>query len=102
MKIIGISKAKSKAGAIVFVTEPPLTFTVFNTFRELWNASDFSFLNGSLVWAGPAHIDAEFRRQTEIYLTEAENALKAEKNRAQGSENNLLQKVSERTGLPLL
>jgi hypothetical protein len=102
MKIIGISKAKSKAGAIVFVTEPPLTFTVFNAFRELWNASDFSFLNGSLVWTGPAHIDAEFRRQAETYLTEAENALKAEENRAQDSEDNLLQKVSERTGLPLL
>jgi len=102
MKIIGISKAESKAGAIVFVTEPALTFTVFNNFRELWNAGDFSFLDGSLVWTGPAHIDAEFRRQTEIYLTKAENALKAEENRAQDSEDNLLRSVSERTGLPLL
>jgi hypothetical protein len=102
MKIIGISKAKSKVGAIVFVTEPPLTFPVFNNFRELWNASDFSFLNGSLVWTGPAHIDAEFRRQTETYLTEAENVLKAEENRGHDSKNNLLQKVSKQTGLPLL
>jgi hypothetical protein len=102
MKIIGISKAKSKAGAIVFVTEPPLTFTVFNAFRELWNASDFSFLNGSLVWTGPAHIDPEFRRQTETYLTEAENALREKEDRAKDSEDDVLEKVSERTGLPLL
>jgi hypothetical protein len=102
MKIIGISKVKSKAGAIVFVTEPPLTFAVFNTFRELWNASDFSFLNGSLVWTGPAHIDAEFRRQAETYLTEAENAITEKEDRAKDSEDDALQKASERTGLPLL
>jgi hypothetical protein len=102
MKIIGIDKAQSKSGKIVFVTKPPLTFEVFESFRELWNASDFSFLNGSLVWTGPAHIDSEFRRQAETYLTEAENALKAEENRAQNSEDNFLQKVSEKTGLPLL
>jgi hypothetical protein len=102
MKIIGIDKAQSKAGEIVFVTEPPLTFTIFNTFRELWNASDFRFLSGSLVWTGPAHIDAEFHRQAETYLTQAENALKAEENRAQDRADDFLQRISERTGLPLL
>jgi hypothetical protein len=102
MKIIGIDKAQSKPGEIVFVTKPPLTFEVFENFRELWNASDFSFLNGSLVWTGPAHINGEFRRQAETYLTEAENALKAEENRAQNREDNFLEKVSEQTGLPLL
>jgi hypothetical protein len=102
LKIIGIDKAQSKSGEIVFVTKPPLTFQVFENFRQLWNASHFSFLKGSLVWKGPAHIDAEFRRQAETYLTEAENALKAEENRAQNSEDNFLEKVSEQTGLPLL
>jgi len=102
MKILGIDKARSKSGEIVLIIDPQLTPEVFEKFRELWNADDFSISSGSLVWTGPAHIDSEFCRQAETYLTEAEHAMKAEKNPAGISRDELLQKVSVQTGLPLL
>jgi hypothetical protein len=102
MKILGIVKARSKSGEIVLIIDPQLTPEVFEKFRELWNADDFSISSGSLVWTGPAHIDSEFCRQAETYLTEAEHAIKAEKNPAGISRDEFLQKVSVQTGLPLL
>jgi hypothetical protein len=102
MKILGIDKARSKSGEIVLIIDPQLTPEVFEKFRELWNADDFSISSGSLVWTGPAHIDSEFCRQAETYLIEAENAIKAEKNRGEIGKDDFLQKLSEHTGLPLL
>jgi hypothetical protein len=102
MKIVGIDKTRSKSGEIVFITEPPLIPEVFEKFQELWQAGDFTSSGGSLAWSGPSHIDKEFRRQTETYLTEAENAIKAEKHRGEISKDDFLQKLSEHTGLPLL
>jgi hypothetical protein len=102
MKIVGIDKARSKSGEIVLVTEPRLTPEVFENFQQLWNADDFSLSSGSLVWTGPAHIDSEFRRQAETYLTEAENAIKADENQVQIRGDDFLEKISEHTGLPLL
>jgi hypothetical protein len=102
MKIVGIDKARSKPGEIVFITDPRLTTEVFDKFQEVWNASDFRIASGSLVWTGPSHIESEFRRQTETYLTEAENAIEADKNRAQNNRDDFLQNLSDRTGLPLL
>ena len=102
MKILGIDKARSKSGEIVLIIDPQLTPEVFEKFRELWNADDFSISSGSLVWTGPTHIDSEFCRQAETYLTEAEHAMKAEGNPAGISRDEFLQKVSVQTGLPLL
>jgi hypothetical protein len=99
MKILGIDKARSKSGEIVLIIDPQLTPEVFEKFRELWNADDFSISSGSLVWTGPAHIDSEFCRQAETYLTEAEHAMKAEKNPAGISRDEFLQRVSVQTGL---
>ena len=55
MKILGIDKARSKSGEIVLITDPQLTPEVFEKFRELWTADDFSISSSSLVWTGPAH-----------------------------------------------
>jgi|SRR5882724_5857272 len=55
MKILGIDRARSKSGEIVLIIDPQLTPEVFEKFRELWNADDFSISSGSLEWTGPAH-----------------------------------------------
>ena len=46
MKILGIDRARSKSGEIVLIIDPQLTPEVFEKFRELWNADDFSISSG--------------------------------------------------------
>jgi hypothetical protein len=102
MKITGIDKSRSEKGKLVLLTDPPLTPSVFSKFLEVWQVANFEIEGHSLVWFGPAHIDKEFAREAEIYLTEAENAIKADKTRDENSNEQYLQKVSDRTGLPLI
>jgi len=102
MKITGIDNARSDLGKLVFVTDPPLKPSVFSKFVELWQVANFDIEGDSLVWSGPAHIDKEFVRQTEIYLTEAENAIKAQKTRAENTKEQYLQQASKKMGLPLI
>jgi len=102
MKITGIDKARSEEGKLVLLTEPPLTPSVFRKFVEECQVAGFDIEDNSLVWRGAANVDKEFRRRTEIYLTEAENAIKAEKTRTENSNEQYLQKASERPGLPLI
>jgi hypothetical protein len=102
MKITGIDNARSKKGKLVLLTDPPLTPSVFSKFLEVWQVANFEIEGNSLIWLGPAHIDKEFARQAEVYLTEAENAIKAEKTRDENSNEQYLQKVSAQTGLPLI
>src|SRR5438128_1240520 len=98
MRTLGIDKAQSKQGHLVITTEPQLSAQVFNKFVELWDIAGFDIENGSLVWTGTGIPDAEFRRQTDIYLTEAENNLKAEAVRARNADEDFINKVSQRTG----
>jgi hypothetical protein len=102
MKIDGIKKARSKKGELVLVTNPPLTEEVFYKFQEAWNVTGFTMEDDLLIWTGPPNIDKEFIRQTNIYLTEAENQIKTEKTRTEGGAEQYQKEASERTGLPLL
>jgi hypothetical protein len=98
MKITGIDKARSKKGQLILLTDPPLTPSVFGKFQEVWRVAAFTIEGNSLVWTGATDaLDKEFPSTTAIYLTEAENAIKAEK-----SLDTYFQDVSERTGLPLI
>jgi hypothetical protein len=98
MKILGIKKDLSKKGHLVLITDPRLRKEVFNAFQEIWNVDGFELENESLVWTGTSIRDAEFRRQTEIYLTEAENKLKAQATRARNADEDFIKKFSESTG----
>jgi hypothetical protein len=98
MKILGIKKGQSRRGHLVHVTDPKLSKEVFHKFLEIWDVVGFDIEHGSLVWTGTAIPDAEFRRQTEIYLTESENHLNAEAVRARNADEDFINKVSESTG----
>jgi hypothetical protein len=104
MKIVGIDKSKSKKGEVFLKTEPPLSQKVFDAFQEIWQVTDFDFDESGLmlVWRGPQHFDAEFIRQTTIYLTEAENRLEARRKASLKRDDDFLQTLSDRTELPLV
>lgn len=102
MKITGIDKARSRKGELVLVTDPALTEAVFCVFRDTWNVTGFAVEENLLIWTGPQNIDKEFIRQTEIYLTEAENQIKGEEARTEQSAERYQKEVAERTGLPLV
>jgi hypothetical protein len=125
MKLTGIDAAKSKEGEIVFRTEPPMTKEVLQELPIVWIlGNDFDIDGELLVWRGGAYPEKSLRQQTDIYLTEAEDAakakkpgkseaakakkpgkseaVKAKKPGANNQHQTFLEKVSEQTGLPLV
>ena len=120
MTITGIDAAKSKEGAIVFQTEPPMTEEILQELTIAWIlGSEFGIDGELLVWRGGAYPERSLRQQADIFLTEAENAVNAKnpgrtkqppgvskKTSKKAKETNqhseFLQKVSEQTGLPLV
>jgi hypothetical protein len=103
MKLTGIDAAKSKTGEIVFRTEPPMTEEVLQELANVWILGNEFDIDGELlVWRGGSYPEKSLRQQTDIFLTEAENAVKAKKPGADDEHQALLKKVSEQTGLPLV
>ena len=121
MTLIGIDAAKSKEGEIVFRTEPPMTEEVLQELANAWILGNEFGIDGELlVWRGGAYPERSLRQQTDIFLTEAENAVNAKnpgmtkqaekrkqprktKQPAKTKEHQeFLEKVSEQTGLPLV
>src|SRR5215472_15292505 len=82
MTITGIDAAKSKEGEIVFRTEPPMTEEVLQELAHAWILGNEFGIDGELlVWRGGAYPERSLRQQTDIFLTEAENAVNAKKPR---------------------
>ena len=80
MKLTGIDAAKSKEGEIVFRTEPPMTKEILQELANVWILGNEFGVDGELlVWRGGACPEKWFQQQTDIFLTEAENAVKAKK-----------------------
>ena len=103
MKLTGIDAAKSKTGEIVFRTEPPMTEEVLQELANVWILGNEFDIDGELlVWRGGSYPEKSLRQQTDIFLTEAENAVKAEKPGETSQHQEFLKKVSEQTGLPLV
>jgi hypothetical protein len=103
MKLTGIDAAKSKTGEIVFRTEPPMTEEVLQELANVWILGNEFDIDGELlVWRGGSYPEKSLRQQTDIFLTEAENAVKAKKPGADDEHQAFLKKVSEQTGLPLV
>ena len=121
MTITGIDAAKSKEGEIVFRTEPPMTEEILQELANAWILGNEFGIDGEfLVWRGGAYPERSLRQQTDIFLTEAENAVNAKKpgvtkqprkprkprKTKQPEETKqhqeFLKKVSEQTGLPLV
>ena len=104
MKIAGIDKSKLKKGEVFLRTDPPLSQKVFEAFQEVWGVADFDFDEAGLmlIWRGPQHVDSEFIRQTSIYLTEAENQIEARRKASLKRDDDFLESLSARTGLPLV
>jgi hypothetical protein len=120
MTITGIDAAKSKEGEIVFRTEPPMTEEVLEELANVWILGNEFGIDGELlVWRG-AYPERSLRQQTDIFLTEAENAVGAKKpgetkrpkktrqprkTKPPGEtkqHQEFLKRVSEQTGLPLV
>ena len=103
MKLTGIDAAKSKEGEIVFRTEPPMTEEILQELQNVWILGyEFGMDGGLLVWRGGAYPEKSLRQQTDIFLTEAENAVNAKKPEETSQPREFLKKVSELTGLPLV
>ena len=121
MKLTGIDAAKSKAGEIVFQTDPPMTEEILQELSNAWILGNEFGIDGELlVWRGGAYPEKSLRQQTDIFLTEAENAVKAKKpgetkksrktkqprmTKPPGEtkqHQEFLKRVSEQTGLPLV
>jgi len=103
MKLTGIDAAKSKEGEIVFRTEPPMTEEVLQELPNVWILGyEFGIDGELLVWRGVGYPEKWFQQQTEIFLTEAENAVNAKKPEETSQHEAFLRKVSEETGLPLV
>jgi len=120
MTLTGIDAAKSKEGEIVFRTEPQMTEELLQELTNVWIlGSEFGVDGESLVWRGGAYPERSLKQQTEIFLTEAENAINAKKpvqtkqpskalkktsKKPKGTtqHSEFLKKVSEQTGLPLV
>ncbi len=103
MKLTGIDAAKSKEGEIVFRTEPPMTEEVLQELPNVWILGyEFGIDGELLVWRGGGYPEKWFQQQTEIFLTEAENAVNAKKPEETSQHEAFLRKVSEETGLPLV
>ena len=121
MTLTGIDAAKSKEGEIVFRTDPPMTEEVVLELANVWIlGNEFGIDGGLLVWRGGAYPERSLRQQTDIYLTEAENAVNAKKvgetkqpkktkkpgktKQPKETKQNqeFLKKVAEQTGLPLV
>src|SRR5206468_6270499 len=95
MKLTGIDAAKSKEGEIVFRTEPPMTEEVLQELPNVWILGyEFGIDGELLVWRGGAYPEKWFRQQTEIFLTEAENAVNAKKPEETSQHEAFLRKVS--------
>jgi hypothetical protein len=103
MKLKGIDAAKSKEGELVLRTEPPMTEEVLQELANAWIlGNEFGRDGELLVWRGGSYPERWFTQQTEIFLTEAENAVKAKMPGTDDEHQTFLKKVSEETGLPLL
>jgi len=103
MTITGIDATKSKEGEIVFRTEPPMTEEVLEELANAWILGNEFGIDGELlVWRGGSYPEKWFPQQVEIFLTEAENAVKAKKPEEKSEHQEFLKRVSEQTGLPLV
>jgi hypothetical protein len=101
MKLTGIDAAKSKEGEIVFLTEPPMNKEVLHELANIWIlGSEFDVDGGLLVWRGGAYPEKSLRQQTDIFLTEAEDAVKAKKPEKGKQRRESMGKVAEQTGVP--
>jgi hypothetical protein len=103
MRLTGIDAAKSKEGEIVFRTEPPMTTEILQELQNVWIlGNEFDIDGDLLLWRGGAYPEKSLRQQTDIFLTEAENAVNAKKPKEKKQDQEFLKKVSEQTGLPLV
>ena len=103
MKLTGIDAAKSKEGEIVFRTDPPMTEQILRELANVWILGcEFGIDGEFLVWRGGAYPEKSLRQQTDIFLTEAEEAVKAKKPVGTTQHDEFLKRVSEATGLPLV
>jgi hypothetical protein len=103
MKLTGIDAAKSKEGEIVFRTDPPMTEEILRELSNVWILGcEFGIDGEFLVWRGGAYPEKSLRQQTDIFLTEAENAVKAKNPDGTNQHVEFLKKASEETGLPLV
>ena len=103
MRLTGIDAAKSKEGEIVFRTEPPMTAEILQELQNVWILGNEVDIDGDLLlWRGGVYPEKSLRQQTDIFLTEAENAVSAKKPGADDEHQRFLKKVSEQTGLPFV
>jgi hypothetical protein len=103
MKIKGIEESKSVRRGVFIQTDPPVTREVFVKFQELWHVKELDLSeDGKLIWHGTALPDREFIKQTDLYLSEAENKLAQEKSALESDRKEFLRKFSDSTGVPLI
>jgi hypothetical protein len=101
MQITEIDEAETNETQAAYVTEPPLTEEVFAKYSQMVGSGNvFKHKNGLLI-AGRHDLDPEYLNATAEHLTQMENAIQKAHDRAENARQQLLERVSKQSGLPI-
>lgn len=102
MKIIGIDPDESNNKQVAYVTDPPLTEEVFDSYARTFGPTNlFTFKNGLLITEN-LQMNANFLDETEQFLAQAKQQIEKEKARTELTHDDLLKRFSEQSGRPVI
>lgn len=101
MKIIGIDPEHTDQKQTAFVTDPPLTEDIFRLYAQAFQQGNLFKRKGGLLVA-EREIPKEYLADTEQMLTQFEQQIARNIERAKKDRADLLDRVSKQTGLPII
>lgn len=102
MKIIGIDPDESNNKQVAYVTDPPLTQEVFDSYARTFGPTNlFRFKDGLLI-TQTLGMNADFLNETEQFLAQAKQQIERAKASTEQTHEDLLKSFSEQSGRPII
>jgi|ERR1700736_5262043 len=101
MKIIGIDPDETNDKQVAYVTDPPLTEEVFAKYATMFGPNNLFKRKGELLVTARHDLDRDYLNETAGHLTQMEQQIQSARDRAEKARQDLLQRVSKQSGLPI-
>jgi hypothetical protein len=101
MQITEIDEAETNTMQVAYVTKPPLTEEVFAKYALAFGPNNFFTRKGELLITMRHDLDPQYLKETAEHLTQMEQQIQSANDRAEKTRQDLLQRISKQSGLPI-
>jgi hypothetical protein len=101
MKIIAIDPDQTNDKQVAYVTDPPLTEEVFAKYSQMFGPNNLFKRKGELLITTRHDLDGNYLNETAGHLTQMEQQIQSFRDRGEKAHQEVLQRASKQSGLPI-